>query len=96
MKNEPSQHADSRGPAEGPLTLPQIKGVRQRNKTPVYQHSKNPTPKQGSWWTTKADLLNLRIACKLKLTHLTEGVANQAGASGRQKKKPLPNHLARP
>jgi hypothetical protein len=43
----------------------------------------------------RADLLNLRTACKLKLPHLTEGGADQAAAAERQKKKTLPNHLAR-
>jgi hypothetical protein len=36
------------------------------------------------------DLLNLRIACKLKLPHLTEGGADQAVTTERQKKKTLP------
>jgi hypothetical protein len=37
----------------------------------------------------RADLLNLRTACKLKLPHLTEGEADQAAATERQKKKTL-------
>jgi hypothetical protein len=54
VKNrKPSQYADSRGPADGSLTLLQRKRVRQRNKTPVSKHSENPTPKQDSWWATK-------------------------------------------
>jgi hypothetical protein len=51
--NKPSQHADSRGPADGSLTWPQRKRVRQRNKLPVIKHSENPTPKQDSWWATE-------------------------------------------
>jgi hypothetical protein len=35
----------------------------------------------------RADLLNLRTACKLKLPHLTKGGADQAAATERQKKK---------
>jgi hypothetical protein len=38
----------------------------------------------------RADLLNLRTACKLKLPHLTEGGADQAVATESQKKKTLP------
>jgi hypothetical protein len=34
----------------------------------------------------KAELQNLRRACKVKLPHLTEGGADQAAASERQKK----------
>jgi hypothetical protein len=33
--------------------LPQRKGERQRNKPPVSQHSKSPTPKQNGWWATE-------------------------------------------
>jgi hypothetical protein len=51
--SKPSQHADSRGPADRSLNLPQRKGVRQRNKPPVNKHSEDPTPKQDSWWTTE-------------------------------------------
>jgi hypothetical protein len=43
--SKPSQHTDSRGQADGSLTLPQRKGVKQRKKHPVNQHSENPTPK---------------------------------------------------
>jgi hypothetical protein len=35
----------------------------------------------------RADIPNLRTACKLKLPHLTEGGADQAAASEKQKKK---------
>jgi hypothetical protein len=49
MLSKPSEHADSRGPADGSLNLPQRKGVRQRNKPPVNQHSKNPAPKQDGY-----------------------------------------------
>jgi hypothetical protein len=35
----------------------------------------------------RADLLNLRTACKLKLLYLTEGGADQEAATERQKKK---------
>jgi hypothetical protein len=51
--NEPSQNTDSRDLADRSLTLPQIKGARQRNKTVVNKHSENPTPKQDSWWKTE-------------------------------------------
>jgi hypothetical protein len=51
--SKPSQHSDSRELADGFLTLPQRKGVRQRNKPPINQHSKNPTPKQDGWWATE-------------------------------------------
>jgi hypothetical protein len=43
----------------------------------------------------RADLLNLKTALKHKLPHLTEGGADQAAATERQKKKTLSNHLAR-
>jgi hypothetical protein len=33
--------------------LPQIKGEKQRKKSPVIKYSENPTPKQNSWWTTE-------------------------------------------
>jgi hypothetical protein len=36
---------------EKSLTLPQGKGVRQRNKPPVNKHSENPTPKQDKFQT---------------------------------------------
>jgi hypothetical protein len=51
--SKPSQHAEIKGPADRSLTLPQRKGPRQRNKPSVNKNSKNPTPKQDSWWTTK-------------------------------------------
>jgi hypothetical protein len=35
----------------------------------------------------RADLLNLRTACKLKLPHLTGGGADQAEAAEKQKNK---------
>jgi hypothetical protein len=35
--------------AEGSLTLPQGKGIRQRNKTLVNKQSKKTTPKQYKW-----------------------------------------------
>jgi hypothetical protein len=54
LKNkQSSQHADSRGPADTTLTLPQRKGVKQRNKPPVNKYSKKPPPKWDSWWTTE-------------------------------------------
>jgi hypothetical protein len=40
----------------------------------------------------RADLLNLKTACKLKLPHLTEGGADQAAAAERRKKKTLPTN----
>jgi hypothetical protein len=49
--SEPSQHADSRGVVDGSLTLPQRKGVRQRNKPLINKYSGKPPPKQDSWWT---------------------------------------------
>jgi hypothetical protein len=51
--SKPSQYADSRGQTDGALTLPQRKGVRQRNKTPVNKHSENPAPKQDGLWATE-------------------------------------------
>jgi hypothetical protein len=48
--SKPSQHSDSRGQADRSLTLPQRKGVRQRNKPQVIKHSENPTPNQDNWW----------------------------------------------
>jgi len=33
--------------------LSQRKGVRQRNKPLINQHSKNPTPEQVGWWATE-------------------------------------------
>jgi hypothetical protein len=40
----------------------------------------------------RADLLNLRTACKLKLPHLTGAGADQAAAAERQKNKTLPTN----
>jgi hypothetical protein len=40
------------GVADGSLTLPQRKEVKQRNKPPVNKHSK-PPQKQDSWWITE-------------------------------------------
>jgi hypothetical protein len=37
----------------------------------------------------RADLLNLKTACKLKLPHLIGGGTNQASAAERQKNKTL-------
>jgi hypothetical protein len=51
--SKPSQHADSREPADVSLTLPQRKGMQQRNKPPVNKHGENPTPKQDDWWATE-------------------------------------------
>jgi hypothetical protein len=51
--SKPSQHADSRGPADRPLTLSQRKRERQRKKPTVNQNSENPTPKQDGWWATE-------------------------------------------
>jgi hypothetical protein len=53
MISKPSQHTDSREPADGSLTLPHRKGMRQRNKPPLIKNSKNPTTKQDSWWATE-------------------------------------------
>jgi hypothetical protein len=35
----------------------------------------------------RADFLNLRTACKLKLPHLTEGGADQAAAAERRRRR---------
>jgi hypothetical protein len=46
----------------------------------------------------RADLVNLRIACRLKLPHITGGGVGQAAAAERKKKEkhyPQANHLAR-
>jgi hypothetical protein len=75
-----------RGLANGALTLPQRKGVRQRNKAPVIKHSENPTPKQDSWWATEL-ILEPGTTYKRKLLHPTEGGAEKAAASERWKKK---------
>jgi hypothetical protein len=48
-----SQHADSRGQADGTLTLSQGKGAKQRNKPQVNQQGENPTPIQDGWWATE-------------------------------------------
>jgi hypothetical protein len=42
--------------------LPQRKGVRQRNKTPINQLRENPTPKQDGWWAYTADFQNLKTS----------------------------------
>jgi hypothetical protein len=65
------------GPADESLTLAQIKRGRQRNKTPSKQVQQIATYKTGQLVNYRADLLNLRTACKLKLPHLTEGGAEQ-------------------
>jgi hypothetical protein len=44
----------------------------------------------------RADLLNLRTACKLKLPHLTRGGADQAAASERQKRKKKKKKITQP
>jgi hypothetical protein len=67
---------DSRGLADGSLTLSQRKGARLRNKPPVNQHSKNPPPKQDWLVGYRAFLQNLRTTYKLKLPHLIEGAAD--------------------
>jgi hypothetical protein len=79
--------------------LPQRKGQRQRNKPPVIKHSEKPNFKKDSWWATEL-ILKPENNIKLKLPHSTEGRADQAPASERQKekknkKKTLPKHLAR-
>jgi hypothetical protein len=51
--------------------LLQRKRVRQRKKPPVNQHRKNPTPKQDSWWATRADLQNLKTSHTLLREELT-------------------------
>jgi hypothetical protein len=43
----------------------------------------------------RADLLNLRRTLRLKLPNITEGGADQAAASERQKKKNTPNNMVR-
>jgi hypothetical protein len=49
--NKPSQHTDSRTPADGSLTLPQRKVAWQKNKPSENKHNKKPPPTQDSWWT---------------------------------------------
>jgi hypothetical protein len=66
--------------------LSQRKRVRQRNKPPSKQAQQKPNSKAGQLVGYRADLLNLRIALKLKLQHFTEGGVDQAAAAERQKK----------
>jgi hypothetical protein len=61
--------------------LPQRKGVRQRNKPPVNQHSENPTP---GWLVGyRADLQNLRTSH----TSLREELTKQLQLKYTKKKK---------
>jgi hypothetical protein len=82
-----SQHIDNRGPAEGSLTLPQGKGARQRNMSPVNKHSEKPTLMQDNRWST--ELISwiwgqdAGLSCHTSL----RGGADHAAATERQKKK---------
>jgi hypothetical protein len=51
--SKPSQHSDSRGPADGSLTFAPEKGGEAKKQALVIKHSENPTPKQDSWWATE-------------------------------------------
>jgi hypothetical protein len=52
--------------------LPQRKEVKQRNKPPGNQHTKNPTPRQDCWWTTELileseDITHTNLNCHTTL-----------------------------
>jgi hypothetical protein len=95
--SKPSQHAESRGLTDESLTLPQRKGVRQR-KQEERKQSKHAQQKPNSKAGQLVDYRSDSGTLKLKLPHLTEGGADQAAVTERQKikkKKTLPNYLAR-
>jgi hypothetical protein len=53
------------------MTLLQRKRMRQRNKSPINQHNRNPTSKQDGWWATEL------ISRTCNKPHLTEGGADK-------------------
>jgi hypothetical protein len=79
------------GGADRTLTLPQKKGAGQRNKphhrNPSKQVQQKDTSKVGQLVDYKADLPNLRTACKLKEPYSSEGGVDQAATAERQKNK---------
>jgi hypothetical protein len=89
--SKPSQHVDSRGPADGSLTLPQRKGTRQRNKPQVNQHTGNPTPKQDSWWVTEL----ISGTWGQATAHWERSLQSSCHWKTEEKLGRLPNHLVR-
>jgi hypothetical protein len=63
------------------------KGGEPKSQATSKQVQQIATSKTGQLVDYRADLLNLRTACKLKLPHITEWGADQAAAAERQKKK---------
>jgi hypothetical protein len=84
--SKPSKHADSRGLADRPLTLPQRKRGRQRNKPPVIKHSENPTPEQDNWWATVLILEPEDKIQTLTATPQEGGAAKKLSLKDRRKK----------
>jgi hypothetical protein len=90
--SKPAYHADSREPADGSLTLPQRKGMRQRNKPPINQHSKIPTLNQDGWWPTELIFRNW----EQPTPHWgRSSLSSCHWKTGKNKLANLPNHLAR-
>jgi hypothetical protein len=93
---KPSQHTDSRGPAYGSLTLPQTKGVRQRNEPPVNQLRENPIPNQDSCglqsWSPKPEE---NIQTTTATPHWGRSSPSSCHWKTEEKLVRLPNHLAR-
>jgi hypothetical protein len=58
-------------------------------QAPYKQAQQKPNSKAGQLGDHRADFWNLRTTCKLKLTHLTKGGADQAAVVDRQKKKKM-------
>jgi hypothetical protein len=63
------------------------KGVEAKKQAPSNQAQQKPNSKAVQFVGYRAELLNLRTACKFTLPQLIEGVADQAAAAERQKKK---------
>jgi hypothetical protein len=78
---------DNRGPADGSLTLPQEKGLRQRKKSPSKQPQYKANHKAGQPGRLQSCSPELEGKTEIKLPNLTEGEADQAAAAERQKKK---------
>jgi hypothetical protein len=77
---------NSRGAAEITDFAPE-KGGKAKKQALSKQVQQKATSKAGQLVNYRADLLNLRTACKLKLPHLTERRADQAASAERQKEK---------
>jgi hypothetical protein len=66
------------------------KGGKANKQVPSKPTQQKPNSKAGQLVGYRADIQNLRTTYKLKLPHLTEGGADQAAATERQKeKKPI-------